>query len=162
MAERFLTCPLCGFGFEPEDALCAHGCPLRSHCALVRCPACDYEFTEQPRRGAWLRRLLGGTPPASSEGQCEALSVDQLAAGQTASVLSLSGSRNRLAVFGLVPGTEITLLQRRPACVVQVGETELALDLEIARRILVQRPAGASGKPRGPSPSSAEGPSVGR
>ena len=68
------------------------------------------------------------------------LSVDQLATGQTASVLSLSGSPNRLAVFGLVPGTEITLLQRRPACVVRVGETELALDLEIARRILVRRP----------------------
>jgi Fe2+ transport system protein FeoA len=144
MAERYLTCPLCGFGFEPEDALCAHGCPLRSHCALVRCPACDYEFAERPRRGHWLRRLLGAADEPADEGECEALSVDQLATGQTASVLSLSGSRNRLAVFGLVPGTEITLLQRRPACVVQVGETELALDREIARRILVRRPAPGS------------------
>lgn len=140
MAERYLTCPLCGFGFEPEDALCAHGCPLRSHCGLVRCPACDYEFTEQPKRGSWLDRLLGRAPEPPTEAECEALSVDQLQAGQTASVLSLSGSRNKLAVFGLVPGTEITLLQRRPACVVQVGETELALDREIARRILVRRP----------------------
>ena len=112
----------------------------------MRCPACDYEFTEQPRRGAWLRRLLGGAA-AAEEGECEALSVDQLAAGQSASVLSLSGSRNRLAVFGLVPGTEITLLQRRPACVIQVGETELALDLEIARRILVRRPGEAASRP---------------
>jgi Fe2+ transport system protein FeoA len=142
MAERFLTCPLCGFGFEPEDAVCAHGCPLSSHCGLVRCPACDYEFAESPERGSWLRRLFGGAaPPAAAESQCEALSVDQLRTGQTASVLSLSGDRNRLAVFGLVPGTEITLLQRRPACVVRVGETELALDREIARRILVRRPA---------------------
>ncbi len=145
MAERYLTCPLCGFGFEPEDALCAHGCPLRSHCALVRCPACDYEFAEQARPVSWLRRLLGGGAPQEAEGQCEALSVDRLRTGQTASVLSLSGSRNKLAVFGLVPGTEITLLQRRPACVVQVGETELALDREIARRILVRRPEQAAG-----------------
>ncbi|MFQ5350160.1 MAG: hypothetical protein ACE5EG_06945, partial [Thermoanaerobaculia bacterium] len=106
MDERFLTCPLCGFGFESEDALCAHGCPLRSHCALVRCPACDYEFAEQPDRGPWWRRLLRGGPPASESDRCEARSVDQLRAGQTATVLSLSGSRNRLAVFGLVPGTE--------------------------------------------------------
>jgi Fe2+ transport system protein FeoA len=145
MAERYLICPLCGFEFEPEDALCAHGCPLRSHCALVRCPACDYEFTEEPRRGSWLRRLLGGTAAEADEGRCEALSVDRLETGQTASVLSLSGSRNRLAVFGLVPGTEITLIQRRPACVIQVGETELALDREIARRILVVRPAAEAG-----------------
>jgi len=140
MAERYLTCPLCGFGFDPEDALCSHGCPLASHCALVRCPACDYEFTEQPSSVSWLRRLLGGGPRAPEPDQCEAQSVDQLGAGQTATILSLSGSRNRLAVFGIVPGTEITLLQRRPACVVQVGETELALDREIARRILVRRP----------------------
>ena len=141
MADRYLICPLCGFEFEPEDAVCAHGCPMRSHCALVRCPACEYEFAERPSRGSWWSRLFGGaTATAPEEGQCEALSVDQLRAGQTASVLSLSGDRNRLAVFGLVPGTEIKLLQRRPACVVQVGETELALDPEIARRILVRDP----------------------
>lgn len=153
MAERYLTCPLCGFGFEPEDALCAHGCPLRSHCGLVRCPACDYEFTEQPKRGSWLRRLLGRPPEPATEAQCEALSVDQLRTGQAASVLSLSGNRNKLAIFGLVPGTEITLLQRRPACVVQVGETELALDREIARRILVMPPGNDTREAEGGSPA---------
>ena len=149
MADRVLICPLCGFEFEAEDAVCAHGCPMRSHCALVRCPACDYEFAERPRRGGWLGRLFGATEPDREEGTCEAVSVDQLETGQTASVLSLSGDRNRLAVFGLVPGTEIKLLQRRPACVVQVGETELALDPEIARRILVRDPglAGVAGTP---------------
>ena len=140
MDDRWLICPLCGFEFEPQDAVCAHGCPMRSHCALVRCPACEYEFAEKPRRRSWLGRLLNGDPAGEVVDSCEAISVDQLEAGQTASVLSLSGDRNRLAVFGLVPGTEITLLQRRPACVVQVGETELALDREIARRILVRRP----------------------
>ena len=149
MAERYLICPLCGFEFQAEDAVCAHGCPMRSHCALVRCPACDYEFAERPRRSSWLGRLFAASEPDEEEGRCEATSVDQLEAGQTASVLSLSGDRNRLAVFGLVPGTEITLLQRRPACVVQVGETELALDREIARRILVRETgrAAAATKP---------------
>jgi Fe2+ transport system protein FeoA len=39
-----------------------------------------------------------------------------------------------------VPGAEVTLIQRRPACVVKIGETELALDPEIAADLLV-RPA---------------------
>ena len=42
-------------------------------------------------------------------------------------------------MFGLVPGARIRLIQRQPACVVKVGETELALDPEIARDVLVAR-----------------------
>jgi Fe2+ transport system protein FeoA len=41
-------------------------------------------------------------------------------------------------VFGLGPDAEITLVQRQPACVIRIGETELALDPDIARDILVQ------------------------
>jgi DtxR family Mn-dependent transcriptional regulator len=48
-----------------------------------------------------------------------------------------SERHNSLAVFGLVPGAEITLLQHQPACVVQIGETQLAIDPEIAESILV-------------------------
>ncbi len=51
---------------------------------------------------------------------------------------------NALAVFGLVPGVEVTLIQRRPSCVVRVGETDLALDPEIAREVVVRtEPASA-------------------
>ena len=45
-----------------------------------------------------------------------------------------------LPVFGLVPGSEITLLQRAPTYVVQVGETQLALEADIASGIFVERP----------------------
>ena len=47
--------------------------------------------------------------------------------------------RNSLAVYGLVPGSRVVLQQKRPAYVVRVGETELALEAEIARDILVKR-----------------------
>jgi Fe2+ transport system protein FeoA len=46
---------------------------------------------------------------------------------------------NNLAVFGLVPGAEVEVVQQRPAPVVRVGETELALDAAIAREIMVER-----------------------
>lgn len=49
---------------------------------------------------------------------------------------------DRLAAFGINPGSEITLHQTRPAFVVRIGETELALDKEIAREIFVRPLAG--------------------
>jgi DtxR family Mn-dependent transcriptional regulator len=72
-----------------------------------------------------------------------ATSVKELESGRKASVLCLGGGstsrRNSLAVFGLVPGAELTVLQQQPTCVIRIGETELALDADIARGIMVER-----------------------
>jgi Fe2+ transport system protein FeoA len=38
----------------------------------------------------------------------------------------------------MIPGSEMTLLQRHPSYVVRIGETELGLDEEIAREIFVK------------------------
>lgn len=146
MAEHFLTCPLCGFEFRKSDSLCHHGCPLGAMCNLNRCPYCDYEFPEGPQKGSWLRRLLqrkeATVPPLPDEGL---LTVKTLAAGERAEVLCLAGDspgrRNHLAVFGLVPGSEIRLLQRHPSFVVEIGETVLALDADVAGDIVLKRPA---------------------
>jgi DtxR family Mn-dependent transcriptional regulator/ferrous iron transport protein A len=66
----------------------------------------------------------------------------ELAPGERATVLCLGPTatdRHRtLTVFGLGPGAQIAVIQQQPACVIQVGETELALDGEIARDILVE------------------------
>ncbi len=45
----------------------------------------------------------------------------------------------RLASLGVTPGTEIIVKQRHPSIVIQVGETEIAIDDEIAREIFVKR-----------------------
>jgi Fe2+ transport system protein FeoA len=127
MAVDYLTCPMCGFEFERTDTLCAHGCPLGALCHLVRCPACEYEFPETPPTVSFLQRLFRRSLPVP---------------GQRATVVCLGSSvteRHRaLTVFGLGPDAEITLVQRQPACVIRIGETELALDPDIARDILVQ------------------------
>jgi Fe2+ transport system protein FeoA len=148
MAEHFLTCPLCGFEFQKSDALCHHGCPLGAMCHLARCPSCEYEFPEQLPSGSWLRRLLRRGPalqPLPEEG----MTVKGLAAGECAEVLCLAGDspsrRNQLAVFGLVPGSEIRLLQRFPSFVVEIGETVLALDADVAGDIVVKRPSQGGG-----------------
>jgi len=116
---------------------------MSSACKLTRCPSCEYEFPDEPRPISWFRRLLS-REPASFLDACEQLiSVPELENGENAEVVALPGDgqrHNRLAVFGLVPGAEITLVQCQPACVLRIGETELALDAEIARGILVKRP----------------------
>jgi DtxR family Mn-dependent transcriptional regulator len=46
---------------------------------------------------------------------------------------------DRLAALGVIPGSEIRLHQRAPSYVIEVGETTIALDPEIAREIYVKR-----------------------
>ena len=46
---------------------------------------------------------------------------------------------DRLAALGVVPGSELRLRQRAPSYVVEVGETTIALDPEIAGEIFVKR-----------------------
>jgi Fe2+ transport system protein FeoA len=155
--DRFLSCPLCGFEFTPVDTLCQHGCPLRSACGLVRCPMCDYEFPETPRAAAWLGALVRslfhrkGHPQdrGRQPSEPQVLTVRELATGEQVEVVHLGDQNpdrsNTLAVFGLAPGSEITLVQRHPSYVLQVGETLLALDSEVAGSIVVQRETGADG-----------------
>jgi Fe2+ transport system protein FeoA len=144
MADRYLTCPFCGLEFEPDDTLCRHGCPLDNVCTLVQCPGCEYEFPEKPRTFTWLQRVFRRRSDGRPKLPEEVLTVRNLRSGERAEVLCLAGGspsrHNTLAVFGLVPGTEITLVQRHPSYVIRIGETELALDSDIAQGIVVKRP----------------------
>ena len=143
MVEQLLTCPLCGFEFERADSLCGHGCPLGAACNLARCPVCEYEFPEKPASVSWLHRLLGKAEAAAPCPGDGLLTVKDLRPGDLGEVLSLSGDspsrRNNLAVFGLIPGSEVRLLQRYPSFVLRIGETVLALDGEVAGDIVVRR-----------------------
>ncbi len=152
MADRRLNCPFCGLEFAPADTLCRHGCPLRPSCGLTRCPSCDYEFPPE-RPTTWFERLFA-RPRVSDEAYCDHLApAVRLAPGERARVALLLGSPercNRLAVFGLVPGAAVRCLQSSPAFVFEIGETELALDAEIARLIVVERTEVAGRAPARP------------
>lgn len=45
----------------------------------------------------------------------------------------------QLVALGVLPGAEVTLLQRYPAFVMRIGHTEFAVDDQLARRIHVGR-----------------------
>lgn len=49
------------------------------------------------------------------------------------------GRLDRLGSLGVVPGSMVTLHQKHPSYVLRIGETEIAIDEEIAREIYVKR-----------------------
>lgn len=67
--------------------------------------------------------------------------LTRLKIGQSAEVIAIDSRRParlaRLSIYGLVPGSRVTLRQRHFACVIAVDETEIALDHEVARDIIV-------------------------
>ena len=68
--------------------------------------------------------------------------------GAVAYVHTASPDRlDRLASFGLVPGTDLHVHQTWPSTVVRVGETELAFDRETAGDIYVRRAARSEERP---------------
>lgn len=48
---------------------------------------------------------------------------------------------NRLAAFGVAPGSEVRLVERRPSLVLSCGQTSLALEDEIGEEIYVRQSA---------------------
>ena len=137
----YLHCSLCVFEYEKQATRCAQHCPLRQYCRLVRCPNCGYEFPEPSRPLTWFQQLFGrGHPPPLQQ---HLLRLDELEEGEQVELVCLNSAhvsrRNALAVYGLVPGCQLVLEQKRPAYVIRVGETELALEASIAREIFVKR-----------------------
>jgi len=52
---------------------------------------------------------------------------------------SESARIGRLSSVGVAPGSSIKLLQKMPSCVIQIDETTIALDPDIAKEILVKK-----------------------
>ena len=145
MNSGYLHCPLCAFEFTKRDAPCERGCPLARFCQLICCPNCHYEFPPQGRLTTLWRRLFPRPEPAS---QRDMFSLAEMHEGEEAELIRLAcekpSRRNALAVYGLVPGCKLVLQQKRPSFILRVGETELALEPDIAREILV-KPAERAG-----------------
>lgn len=67
------------------------------------------------------------------------LTAIDLKPGDKVKILAVSDTNNRntrkLAIFGVLPGAEVEVLQIKPAYVFRIGHTELALDSVIAQGI---------------------------
>ena len=70
------------------------------------------------------------------------LPLSKLRRGDRAVVAALPGEQKylgKLLAFGILPGTAVRVLQTFPAYVLTVGYTEVALDQELAARIMIKR-----------------------
>jgi DtxR family Mn-dependent transcriptional regulator len=95
--------------------------------------------------GAWGKDCPRGKPVplAGPCADCDALRLTELAEEEAARVTCLEQPDGpvaiRLAATGVLPGTEVRLLQRWPAFVIGIGFAQLAVDEESARHIRVRR-----------------------
>ena len=128
-------CPLCSTDFE--GAACHSTCPMSRGCDMVRCPRCGYEFVESGRILDMLRRWIRRGPAPRGE----KFRLIDLQPGETGSIVSIphhSLARvSRLASFGIVAGTDVRLIARLPTVVLECGSTQIAVEPEIGREILV-------------------------
>ena len=74
--------------------------------------------------------------------QADETRLIDLPLGTVASVVriaSTSVSRlNRLAAYGIVPGSQVRLIARRPSVVLACGQTSIAVEDEIGREVFVR------------------------
>ncbi len=70
-------------------------------------------------------------------------SLTELISGEEAKIAYITTKHHprldRLSSLGLLPGTTIRVHQKQPTIVIQMGETQIALDEEIAKDIYVRR-----------------------
>ena len=136
-------CPLCSTQFE--SATCRSSCPVARGCAMVRCPRCGYEFVESGRIADLLRRWIRRgprqvcVPPPGDPDVIRLVDLDLGASGSVVFIAPGSGSRAaRLAAYGIVPGTELRLVARKPTVILECGSTTMAVEPEIGREIFVR------------------------
>jgi len=145
--ETAFACALCGLRFTHGGQVCA-SCPITHGCEeLVRCPRCGYQFPRGSRTVAWLqgrwrRWREWKVSPVAAEGH-PVQTLDHLSPGESARVLKVSAADTpmlmKLSQLGLVPGAEVRIQQSRPAAIVRIGETTVALQRAVARLVHVRR-----------------------
>ena len=137
-----MKCQLCGYEFDKQRMSCHSTCALNKHCHIICCPNCCYQVVDESKSGlvSALKRALERLPVKLFHRAPRPLS--ELKSGESGTVTSIettSDSRlERLSLLGVAPGVHIQLQQRHPSFVLRVGFTELSVEKDIAREIMVQ------------------------
>lgn len=121
-------------------------------------PACEFEHILSPGVEEGICTLLGhpeqcphGLPipeggccaKAATEIESIVFSLQKVNRGQEVKIAYINTQTHprlhKLMAFGIVPGVKVKLLQKSPSYVIQVDETQVALEEHIARDIYVRR-----------------------
>ncbi len=142
-----MRCQLCSYEFDETAMSCHASCSLNEHCGVICCPNCGHQTVDESRSkvAQILRRALRRAPQPleAARHNTTLCRLSDLKPGQAATVVAVesrsSARLERLSVFGIVPGCQLTLEQRRPTFVARVGFTELSFEREIADEILIEK-----------------------
>ena len=87
-------------------------------------------------------QLLQNNKPHSTSPNHASLSMDRVPPGTTVRIHSVQpgdgDSSRHLQAYGLIPGRTIRVLAHKPLTIIQVEQTELALEPSVARLVLVE------------------------
>lgn len=145
-----MRCQLCGHEFETTGLACHAECPMGSHCNLICCPNCGYQAVDDTKSSLanFFRWLWPAAGKAARKGRthkrpaASLVPLTHVPEGKKVEVGATDGmppSRlTKLSVFGLVPGGYVEVLQRRPAPIIRVDQTELTLSEDILEQIWVR------------------------
>jgi len=127
--------------------------------------ACKFEHILNPEVTESICTLLGHPPTcphgrAIPQGECckraekglkpIVMALDQINPGDGGKIAFMApgthGRLDRLSALGFVPGSWISVHQKEPSFVVKIGETDIAIDPEIAKEVFVHVPRQEKGK----------------
>ena len=136
------ACPLCG---HELDITGCDSCPLGSNCPMVCCPACGYTTidTDKTTVGKLALNLVTSQAPKNDANLRAGLvtlgEVPKGASVRVVAVENVNGSRPlQMQAYGLAPGRTVQVLQQDPVTVVRADHTELALEGDLASKVLVE------------------------
>ena len=133
------TCPLCGHLMD--EAGC-DACPMGSGCPMVCCPACGYTTidTSKTTVGRLALNLVPSQNPKRDPSLLSTLAeAPEGASARVVAVANTDGSRPlQMQAYGLAPGRTVKILQQEPVTVVRADHTELALEDDLADKVLVE------------------------
>ena len=144
-----MICDLCGREFsESQGRTSCSSCGFWKGCEGVRCPYCYYEMVPRPKWVEGLFTFFNRGRRQSKQNRTESLPQDWgipltlLNANTRAKITHLrTQDRHRLRkiiAMGALPETEITLLQKFPSFVFQIGFSQFSIDKELTSCIYVR------------------------
>lgn len=142
-----MKCSFCGYEFNETTAHGCGSCPLNTTCSKVRCPNCGFEMPRENLIFGWFRRRRRGVGRGRGTGKGHwrqgRIPLSQLANGDKAVISQINtqdqGTLNKIMALGILPGIGVTMIQRYPTFVFQVGNTRVTADENLVNNILIQK-----------------------
>jgi Fe2+ transport system protein FeoA len=109
---------------------------------MVCCPACGYTTIDTDKTSVGKLALNLTSSEAPQQSPMELTTLAEAPKGASVIVVAVentSGSRpQQMQAYGLAPGRTVQILQQDPVTVVRADHTELALEGDLANKVLVE------------------------